>query len=343
MAMRGRARWLRGLVKRCGLLSGGLLLALVAIGSVSARIGSDLVPEGTLVTVERTQVHLNCRGPSTQAPTLVALPGLGANSQSFHWLARLLSDKRRVCRIDPIGKGFSPESDGPRDPDTVIRQLSQALREAGVEPPYVLAGHSFGGTLAHVLAGQHPEDVAGLVLLDATHPEHLLGGTTEPGKRSLSLRIAVASVRALSVAADLGLVHLYLNAFGGLPDEGLPTAVAKVNRSFYRTGKDLRATALELEAAPQMFARAAKFLDLGDLPLLVVTAGKRTDKRRLWNHQQRELAQLSSRARHLTLRDAHHDTLLAHERHARRVASAIIGLYGMIPPTQAPRDGSSRR
>jgi pimeloyl-ACP methyl ester carboxylesterase len=326
-----RARRFLVLGRRVGLGLVAALVVLVLIGSVTARLGPRFEPEGKLIAVDGTRLQVECKGVRGKSPTLVTLPGLGANAQCFYWLQRQLVDRMQVCRFDPLGKGFSPATSTPRDADTVGRLLFQALQRAGVEPPYVLAGHSFGGSYAHVIAGRNPRTVAGLVLLDSTHPEHFRHGASgAPGEGNRELSVAVGLLRMLAVAADGGLVDLYLKAFGGLPDDGLPPEIVAVNRSFYRTGKDLRATALELEAAPAVFAQAAQVTDLGHLPLLVVTAGKRTDKRESWMAQQAELARLSDRARHLTLPDADHDTLLAHQQHSRAVADAILALYATI-------------
>lgn len=321
-----RRAWV--LAGRAAFASSVLLALLTAIAFIVARTAPEYAPEGTLVAVDGTQLHLDCKGPTHgHAPTLLLIPGLGANSQCFHWLQRLLDDRLQVCRFDPMGKGFSPASDQPRDAETVSRQLLQALEHAGAEPPYVLAGHSLGGTYAELFAALHPDMVAGLVLLDSTHPDHLKDAASATGEPGLVLRAVVGSLHVLAVAADLGLVNLYLQAFGGLPDDGLPPTVAAVNQSFYRTGKDVRATATELETAPRLFAHAARVKDLGELPLLVVTAAQRTEQPRVWLDRHRALARLSSRSRHLILPDANHDSLLAHEQHARTVAGAILALY----------------
>ncbi len=61
-------------------------------------------------------------------------------------------------------------------PQTLIGRLHRlhaALEEAGIEGPYVLAGHSLGGSLSRVYAEMYPEEVAGMALLDSAHPDML--------------------------------------------------------------------------------------------------------------------------------------------------------------------------
>jgi pimeloyl-ACP methyl ester carboxylesterase len=72
---------------------------------------------------------------------------------------------------DRAGVGWSPPGPMPRDARQVARELHTALRNAGVAPPYILVGHSFGGPFIRVFAGLFPGDVAGMVLVDPTQEE----------------------------------------------------------------------------------------------------------------------------------------------------------------------------
>ena len=52
-----------------------------------------------------------------------------------------------------------------------MRDVHTLLTNAGIPGPYVLVGHSFGGLYTRLYAAQHPDEVAGMVLLDASHPD----------------------------------------------------------------------------------------------------------------------------------------------------------------------------
>ena len=69
---------------------------------------------------------------------------------------------------DRAGVGGSSDGPLPRDARQVATELHAALRDSGVPPPYVLAGHSIGGLYVRVYAAMYPDEVAALVLVDAT-------------------------------------------------------------------------------------------------------------------------------------------------------------------------------
>jgi pimeloyl-ACP methyl ester carboxylesterase len=65
-------------------------------------------------------------------------------------------------------------SDPPRQRQSgtrVIRTLRDLLAHAGVPPPYVLVGHSLGGLFANLFARRYPQELAGVLLIEATHPQ----------------------------------------------------------------------------------------------------------------------------------------------------------------------------
>jgi pimeloyl-ACP methyl ester carboxylesterase len=76
---------------------------------------------------------------------------------------------RRQTRTWPT----SDTVDAPQHPEDVIGDLRNLLDAAGIEPPYVLLGASFGGLPAYLYANQYPDEVVGMVLLDAMFPDLL--------------------------------------------------------------------------------------------------------------------------------------------------------------------------
>lgn len=73
---------------------------------------------------------------------------------------------------DRPGYGGSRSIPGRRDPCTIARELHDVLRASNRPPPYVLVGHSLGGLYQYVFAKLYPDEVKGLLLIDATHPDH---------------------------------------------------------------------------------------------------------------------------------------------------------------------------
>lgn len=106
------------------------------------------------------------------SPVLVLQSGLGDSKASWGALLAQTAKDHRVLAYDRPGYGNSPPNLGPRDPCIIAAELRALLLAVGVEPPYILVGHSLGGLYQYVYAKLYPQDVAGLILLDPTHPEH---------------------------------------------------------------------------------------------------------------------------------------------------------------------------
>ena len=140
--------------------------------------------------------------------------GLGGNSLDWTLVQALASTKRRACAYERPGAGWSERTARPRQSAVMADELRQAVLGAGIIPPFVLAGHSFGGLLAQDYAARYPGDLAGLVLVDSVHPDQ--------------------DARFAAVGVDLPKdPHALL---GGTP----PTAAA------YGLPEDLRAVAIDL-------------------------------------------------------------------------------------------------
>ncbi len=76
-----------------------------------------------------------------------------------------------MCSYDRAGLGWSDSSADPRDAQHMVHELHALLEAAHIAPPYVLAGHSLGGLLILAYTRRYPDEVAGLVFLDSSHPQ----------------------------------------------------------------------------------------------------------------------------------------------------------------------------
>ncbi|MCB1954333.1 MAG: alpha/beta hydrolase [Rhodocyclaceae bacterium] len=103
---------------------------------------------------------------------VVLQSGLGDGTEAWDVLAPMLRDRYRVVRFDRPGYGGAKATPGPRDPCTIADETRERLLAAGIRPPWLLVGHSLGGLYQYVFARRYPAEVAGLVLLDPTHPRH---------------------------------------------------------------------------------------------------------------------------------------------------------------------------
>lgn len=135
------------------------------------------------VTTSGRRLALTCWG--TGSPTVILEAGHpgghGIEDFGAATFTRNLAERTKVCAYDRAGWGRSdPAPNKPRDADDVVLDLRTLLAEADVEVPYVLVGSSFGGMIVTYYAARHPNDVAGVVLLDVPAPSATLSSRHIP-------------------------------------------------------------------------------------------------------------------------------------------------------------------
>ncbi|MFN2504698.1 MAG: alpha/beta fold hydrolase [Acidimicrobiales bacterium] len=232
------------------------------------------------------RLHLNCTG--TGSPTVVLANGLGETSPEWAWIATALAADTRVCAYDRAGQGWSENAAGPQDGAAIAADLHTLLERAKEPGPYVLVGHSSGGPYAMTYAARYPNEVAGLVLLDATSPEAFTVLPSFPSTYSVMRRL-------LGVAPSLSRLGLgqLVNASAG---ETLPAPANAQARAFATSPRNLRSQRDEHSQLPAALTQARALTDLGGKPLAVVTAGE--GQQAGWSAAQVRMAALSTNSSH---------------------------------------------
>jgi pimeloyl-ACP methyl ester carboxylesterase len=110
-------------------------------------------------------LYLYCVGSGS--PTIVLEAGFGGNSGAWRAVQPQLGRTTRTCAYDRAGLGSSLPMPGVHDAADEIRDLERLLDHARLPPPYVLVGHSYGGLLVRLFAKAHPDETAGVVLVDS--------------------------------------------------------------------------------------------------------------------------------------------------------------------------------
>jgi pimeloyl-ACP methyl ester carboxylesterase len=241
---------------------------------------------------------------------------MGSFSPNWHWVQQELASTIRSVAYDRAGLGWSRHSRRPRDAQTIAMELRDALREAAIEPPYVLAGHSFGGLPVRAFADLYPELTAGLVLVDASHPDQWARWPTPHADKILEV-----SQRITGWLGWLGLLRA-LNLARGI-SAGLPARqVAEL-----RAGAALPGFAATAAAQIRYWSVSREQLNaaqpLGDLPLAVLAVTEQPVGGELLTALQRELAELTENASFQVVQGASHESLISYREHARIVAKTI--------------------
>lgn len=168
-------------------------------------------------------------------PVIVLLGGAGMDVDSWFKVLPGIAPLGTVIALDRLGVGRSDPPTEPQTGEVIVAGVRSLLAQAGVAPPYVLVGHSLGGLHAELFARRHPDEVAGLVLVEAASPDEAL----DPPRLGPMAR-AVSAVMA-------GIDRL----------RGRPRGLDEID--------SVAETVRQIQTAPPF----------PDVPLVVVTGGKR--------------------------------------------------------------------
>ena len=150
-----------------------VVLGVLAVGAIYQAVAlrhdrSSNPPPGLLVDVGGYRMHLDCTGQGS--PTVIFDSGLGDTWLSWYKVQPAISQFARVCSYDRAGLGWSDASPGPRTSRVIAEELHTLLQNAKINAPYVIVGHSFGGFDVRMYNALYPDEVVGMVLVDATYP-----------------------------------------------------------------------------------------------------------------------------------------------------------------------------
>jgi pimeloyl-ACP methyl ester carboxylesterase len=259
-----------------------------------------------MVNVGTHDIHLNCVGSGS--PTVVFESDLDQYG-SLSWLLvqESIGQVTRACSYDRAGILWSEPGPLPRDAETIARELSRVLNVAGEEGPYILVGHAFGGAYVRVFAGEHPDDVCGMVLLESSHPEML----TRFAEYGVLPEIPDSSIRPLiMLLAHLGSPGRYKGNVYNLPPGVYDPVQAFLPQSSLAWFDE------KVESLSSL-AQAGQYEYLGDWPLIVLATsgpspslgdlGYQLDD--LWLELQRELLLLSENSEFRSYEIGHYPQL----------------------------------
>lgn len=286
----------------CGLV--GLAFVLMISGWVyerwaRAKALREHPAPGRLVAVDGAQLHLDCRG--TGSPTVVLESGMDPfGSISWSLQHDKLAAVTRTCAYDRAGIAWSQIGPNPRTGGQIASELRALLRGGGESGPFVVVGHSMGGLYARIFTGAYRDEVAGLVLIESSHPEQFermtISGGFRPPPRLL--------IRAATLLRGLGVMRFVMP--GELDLKSIPESRSRALKAV--SASSIATVLSEFGEIRTSFEQASQVDSLGAMPLLVVAIGEAPDAARIpgidqaqanaghaqWVELQSELAELSS-------------------------------------------------
>jgi len=228
---------------------------------------------GTIIDLAGTalyRVDLGSGGPS-----VVLEAGAGGFSATWSLVQAEVARFARVISYDRAGYARSAEA--PPHPARTAAQAADELHEllcaAQVPPPYVLVGHSFGGFIVRLFASRYPDEVAGMVLVDADHEDEWTDAY--PEEHRTGLRLATRMMGVLAALARVGIPQLLVRLKLPEPLARLPAEARATVRTHGFRPKTLRTIHREFlglaETAREVRTQAGS---LDDLPLVVLRRGR---------------------------------------------------------------------
>lgn len=153
------------------IIVGGLRIYSIAAYNHEKNIYKD-AGYLNLVDAGGKKMNVYITGTENGRHTIVGIAGQGGGAFSIaaKSMTEILGQENKVVYPDRAGNGFSEDSHEPQTIECVVESYREGLKNAGVEAPYVLMAHSYGGMYATYWEIKYPDEVESVVYLDSYIP-----------------------------------------------------------------------------------------------------------------------------------------------------------------------------
>ncbi|MEM7543254.1 MAG: alpha/beta hydrolase [Pseudomonadota bacterium] len=244
-----------------------------------------VTPQGSYATLETHRIYYRCVGEGDI--TIVINHGIGGAAVEWTTFQDRIGAYTKTCAYDRAGYGWSDSGPAPRTSTQAVHELEVLLDEASIAPPYLLIGHSFGGLIARQFAALHPDQLAGLILIEASNAQVLPSRTSHGAVQTHGIDEAQIEAQRASKSG--------YEAAAGFLNSRRKAIFAQMDELTNFEKSTLQAAAKRLPA---------------ELPLLVLTrdphlnANSPVEER--WHNAQLELSKITDNAELLIAKGAGH-------------------------------------
>jgi len=269
-------------------------------------------------------MNIDCAGSGS--PTVILEQGGGMPALGWTKVQPQVAHFTRVCSYDRAGYGWSESGPMPRTIPRLVKELKALLDASGEKGPYVMAGASLGGPIVRLYTKLYPNDVAGLILVDASHEDQQKRAqSVQPPELIAENNREVENYQRWERLRRPFMLHLGIERFmvHFTQQSGLMPQPFWEEYLYLSQKPDFQETvASEIRSLPNS-SSALSAANLGDRPLIVLTAGQMTftpepfltkeieDKiRNVFHEMQAEQARLSTRGKQIVIPDSGHVIML---------------------------------
>ena len=194
------------------------------------------LPSSTTQKIADKRVEFVATGVGS--PTVIFETGMGPTMRTWAPVFKDISQISTALAYNRPGYGSSSYYHAPTTVQGMAKELHDNLLHLGYHPPYLLVGHSVGGLFMNMFARLYPEDVAGALFIDATHPEQF---EYFKNKKSLMYSMLVGSSAKGARGYESNIVKSAYYEFQEAPPfPEIPIKVLTAEKSFLLEGKKMR-------------------------------------------------------------------------------------------------------
>jgi pimeloyl-ACP methyl ester carboxylesterase len=273
-------------------------------------------PIGKMVNIGSHQLHIYPTGEGS--PTVVFESGGASWSLDWYLVQTEIAKFTRVSSYDRAGFGWSESSPNPRTSEQIVSELHALLTKAEMVKPYIMVGASFGGHTVRLFSKKYPDEVAGIVLLDARH--ETIDSKMPPAWKKQEIS-GKGMYQFMMLASRMGALKLLGKLMG---EKATPPIVMKlpseIRPMYLEVGfqpKYFRSNLDELSAITESDKQLSATGSLGSIPLTVIRHGipdlfanfppeQAKQSEQVWQELQSELVKLSSNSRILVANKSGH-------------------------------------